>query len=65
MKIYKNANDTMRVGCEERNGEYVIIIQKYFKRLVATKGSKKAHQEYDFSDYEKNSKIKKMLINTS
>jgi hypothetical protein len=53
MKIYKNSTDTMRVGAEERNGKYIIIIEKQFKRLVATKNSRKAHTEIDYSHFEK------------
>lgn len=53
MKIYKNSTDTMRVGAEERDGKYIIIIEKQFKRLVATKNSHKAHTEIDYSHFEK------------
>lgn len=53
MTIYKNANDTMRVGALEKNGKYVIIIEKKFNRIVATKNSKKAHSEIDYSHFEK------------
>ena len=35
MKIYKNANDTVRVGAMERNGKFVIIVEKERKTLVA------------------------------
>lgn len=53
MKIYKNSTDTMRVGAEERDGKYIIIIEKQFKRLVATKNSRKAHTEIDYNHFEK------------
>lgn len=53
MKIYKNANDTMRVGAVEKDGKYIIIIEKERKMLVATKGNRKAHTETDYSHYEK------------
>lgn len=53
MKIYKNANDTVRVGATEKNGKYVIIVEKERKVLVATKGSHKPHVETDYSHYEK------------
>ena len=53
MKLYKNADDTMRVGAVEKNGKYVIIIEKQFKRIVATKHSTKAHAETDYSHFEK------------
>jgi hypothetical protein len=53
MKIYKNANDTMRVGATEKNGKYIIIIEKEHKMLVATKNNHKAHVETDYSHYEK------------
>lgn len=53
MKIYKNSNDTMRVGATVRDGRYVIIIEKQRKMLVASKNSHKAHVESDYSHYEK------------
>lgn len=65
MKIYKNEDDTIRVGCVERDGEYVIIIEKYFKRLVATKGSKKRIRKMITHITKKFSKIKLMLTTTS
>ena len=53
MKIYKNSNDTMRVGAVEKGGKYIIIIEKERKILVASKGSRKSHIESDYSHYEK------------
>ena len=53
MKIYKNANDTMRIGATEKDGKYIIIIEKEKKMIVATKGSKKPHIETDYSHFEK------------
>lgn len=53
MKIYKNANDTVRVGAVEKNGKYVIIVEKERKMLVASKNSHKSHIETDYSHFEK------------
>ena len=53
MKIYSNADDSIRVGAELRDGKYVIVIEKQRKILVASKNSTKAHIEYDYSHYEK------------
>lgn len=53
MKLYRNENDTVRVGALERDGRFVIIIEKERKLLVATKGSRKAHVETDYTHYEK------------
>lgn len=53
MKTYRTANDSMRVGAYEDKGQYVIIIEKKITLIVATKGSKRAHGETDFTHYEK------------
>lgn len=53
MKIYKNANDTMRVGAVEKDGKYIIIIEKERKMLVASRNSRKAHVETYNTHYEK------------
>lgn len=53
MKIYKTQNDSMRVGAMEKDGKYIIIIEKPRKMLVATKGNRNAHIETDYNHYEK------------
>lgn len=53
MKLYKNENDSMRVGAVEKNGKYIIIIEKKRNMLVASKNSRKAHIEEDYSHFEK------------
>ena len=53
MKIYKNESDTMRVGAYEKDGEYIIIIEKIRKTLVASKNSRKAHVEEYTTHFEK------------
>lgn len=53
MKMFKNENDTMRVGAEERNGKYIIIIEKVRKTLVASRNSHKAHVEEYTTHFEK------------
>lgn len=53
MKIYKNENDTVRVGAEKREGKYIIIVEKVRKFMVATKGTRKPHIEEDINHFEK------------
>lgn len=53
MKVYRNANDTMRVGAYEKDGRFCIVIEKVYKMQVATKGSSKAHVEEDIKHFEK------------
>jgi hypothetical protein len=53
MKIYKNESDTMRVGACERDGKYIIIIEKERKALVASRNSHKPHVEEYTAHYEK------------
>ena len=53
MKIYKNANDTVRVGAMERNGKFVIIVEKERKTLVASRNSHKPHIESYYDHFEK------------
>ncbi len=53
MKVYKNENDTMRIGAYEKNGKYYLVIEKEIRMLVATRNSKKSHVEYDYKHYEK------------
>lgn len=53
MKRYRNENDTIRVGAYEENGKYVIEIAKQVKMLVATRGSRKPHVEYDIRSFKK------------
>lgn len=53
MKRYANANDTIRVGAIERNGKYVIIVEKGRKMLVATRNKRSPHVEVYYDHYEK------------
>lgn len=53
MKTYKNENDTMRVGALERDGKYIIIIEKEKQMLVASRNSRKPHTESYYTHYEK------------
>ena len=58
MTIYKNANDTMRVAATEKEGNYLIIIEKEMKMIVATKGSRNPHVESYYTHFEKAFKTK-------
>lgn len=51
MKLYKNANDTVRVGAMVKDGKFVIIIEKERKAIVATRRGKGIDTFY--SHYEK------------
>lgn len=53
MKKYRNADDTMRVGAYEKDGKYIIIIEKIRKTLVASRNSHKAHTEEYTTHFEK------------
>lgn len=53
MTMYKNEKDTMRVGAYEKDGKYIIVVEKERPMLVASKNSTKAHVEYDYTHYEK------------
>ena len=53
MKIYKNDNDTVRVGCTEKDGKYLIVVEKEKKMLVATRHSKMLHVETYYTHFEK------------
>ena len=53
MKVYKNENDTMRIGAYEKNGKYYLVIEKEIRMLAATRNSKKSHVEYNYTHYEK------------
>ena len=53
MKMYKNENDTMRIGAYEKNGKYYLVIEREIRMLVATRHSNKPHIEYDYTHYEK------------
>ena len=52
-KIYRNANDTMRVAAIERNNKYVIVIEKERAMLVASRNSRNPHVEHYYDHYEK------------
>lgn len=53
MKLYKTANDNMRVGAYEENGKFYLIIEKRIAFYVATKNSNKKHIEYDYRQTKK------------
>lgn len=53
MKKWMTSDGGMMVGATQQDGKYIIIIEKERKMLVATKGSRKPHIEYDYSHFEK------------
>lgn len=53
MKMYKTENDAMRVGAMQKNGKYIIVVEKERKMIVATKGNRKPHVETYYTHFEK------------
>lgn len=53
MKKYMTESKNLIIGAYEENNKYYLIIEKHFTRIVATKGNKKAHSEWDYTQTKK------------